>query len=209
MQIRLNLFIIVIVWNIVNNVGSLLASDSGVNCEPSSATKVLKTNLMMILGGDEEKFGWQWWWWWWWRWQWWWRGLGIAYWWEWAGPDGNWVEKWEEWPKCGSHSTVWQDQAHSVVWCATIVYTLTQCQCSQVTQATLTVLKLKGDPLQYFLAKLMQLYSFGTNLNLNRLFSPFSLGVLLLLSSFLDSHFPEFRRQFFAFSWFLSPTSTE
>ena len=72
-----------------------------------------------------------------------------------------------------------------------------------------TVLKLKGDPLQYFLAKLMQLYSFGTNLNLNRLFSPFSLGVLLLLSCFLDSHFPEFRRQFFAFSWFLSPTSTE
>ena len=57
MQIRLNLFIIVIVWNIVNNVGSLLASDSGVNCEPSSATKVLKTNLMMILGGDEETFG--------------------------------------------------------------------------------------------------------------------------------------------------------
>ena len=161
-------------------------------------------------------FGWRWWWWWWWwwwcwrwRWQWWWRGLGIAYWWKWVDPDGNWVEKWEEWPKCGSHSTVWQDQAHSVVRCPTMVYTLTQCQCSQVTQATLTVLKLKGDPLQYFLAKLMQLYSFGTNLNLNLLFSPFSLGVLLLLSSFLDSHFPEFRRQFFAFSWFLSPTSTE
>ena len=41
----------------MNNVGSLLASDSGVNCEPSSATKVLTTNLIMILGVDEEMFG--------------------------------------------------------------------------------------------------------------------------------------------------------
>ena len=71
-----------------------------------------------------------------------------------------------------------------------------------------TVLKLKGDPLQCFLVKLMQLFLL-VQINLKRLFFPFFLGVLFLLSCFLDSHFPEFRRQFFAFSWFLSPTSTE
>ena len=148
----------------MNNVGSLLASDSGVNCEPSSATKVLTTNLIMILGVDEEMFGWRWWWWWWWCWRWRWQGLGIAYWWEWADPDGNWVEKWEEWPKCGSHSTLWQDQAHSLVWCATMVRGLHSDTMPVLPSDTgHTVLKLKGDPLQCFLVKLMQLYSFGTN----------------------------------------------